>query len=151
MPNIDETSVEAIDAEIKRLEEVRRTIWSKETDSKLVEAADRIAGKWVRINGWVFDSETAEDGFRIGFVKKIVSYEGNMSFKVEMSPLVYIANKTKTIATDVMVPVASDMKRCRIDDVSKVTVLHPKQVTRIVGLAKKNIDSHLDKIIKAAK
>ena len=101
--------------------------------------ADSIMGQWIKIPGWSeCDEDNDEDGYRLGKVDKILHWEGNSSFRVHMSHLVFVdadgVLKDRCVmfgSKDADEQVIGDIDNCKVLTENKVAELLEKLFKRV--------------------
>lgn len=121
-----------IDAQIEALKAKRDAIYDSIEGKALNGMAESIMDKWIKIPGWSSCNEdTDEDGYRLGKVDKILHWEGNSSFRVHMSHLVFVDADGKHKDRCVMIG-SKDAEEQFIGDIDNCTVLTEKKVAEVL-------------------
>lgn len=121
-----------IDAQIDALKAKRDAIYDSIEGKTLNGMADSIMGQWIKIPGWSeCNEDTDKDGYRLGKVDKILRWEGNSSFRVHMSHLVFVDADGKHKDRCIMIG-SKDAEEQFIGDIDNCTVLTEKKVAEVL-------------------
>lgn len=138
-----------IDAQIDALKAKRDAIYDSIEGKTLNGMAESIMDKWIKIPGWSSCNEdTDEDGYRLGKVDKILHWEGNSSFRVHMSHLIFVDADGKYKDRCVMFG-SKDADEQFIGDIDNCTVLTEKNVAELLEKLFKRVSNRFTEAINS--
>lgn len=138
-----------IDAQIEALKTKRNAIYDSIEGKTLNGMAESIMDKWIKIPGWSSCNEdTDKDGYRLGKVDKILHWEGNSSFRVHMSHIIFVDADGKHKDRCVMFG-SKDAEEQFIGDIDNCTVLTEKKVADLLEKLFKRVSNRFTAAINS--
>lgn len=138
-----------IDAQIDALKAKRDAIYDSIEGKTLNGMAESIMDKWIKIPGWSSCNEdTDEDGYRIGKVDKILHWEGNSSFRVHVSHLIFV-DADGTLKDRCVMFGSKDAEEQVIGDIDNCTVLTEKKVAELLEKLFKRVSNRFTEAINS--
>ena len=138
-----------IEAQIEALTAKRDAIYDSIEGKTLNDMAKSIMDKWIKIPGWsICNEDSDKDGYRLGKVDKILHWEGNSSFRVHMSHLIFVDADGNHKDRCVMLG-AKDAEEQRIEDIDNCTVLSEKKVAELLEKLFKRVSNRFTAAINS--
>ncbi len=133
--------IKELETEIKQIEEVQFR-------GDIGAMVDRVAGKWILVNGTAWYDESADFGkgvkqFRVGHVVKPVDWQGNDTFIFKFDSMFVITKNSDSSIYSVEFLKPDDYK---VQYVKKVRVLSSMQAKKILDQVKKAVASNIKSV-----
>lgn len=130
---VREARIKEIDQQIDQLRDEKNEIEMAMSYDKMDELVAKVCHEWILVKGWsCCEEDTDREVYRFGYVDRVLSYEGNSSFRLQFKVLFNIRFSEKgkrlecVIVDEDNVDLIGDVNNCKVIKESKAQSLCTK-------------------------